>query len=701
MELVDLPVVPAVPVVEQFPGLRPPEDVLRVLADEPRPVALTGDWYGGGAVVTCSPAHVPAPAADPLEVLRRLPVLTGPAEHPRAVCGGWFGWLGYRYGRRLDRVQVPDPEARLLPDWSLAWYDALLRWDELDGTWWFEALVTPQRRAALREHRARLVSALTAPVPRQPATLRHLLAPDRSAHVAAVERCTAAIRRGQLFQACICTRVEARLDGRAADLWAMAAERLRPARAAFVAGPWGAVASLSPELFLRRTGRSVGTAPIKGTAPRTGSPEDGRHAERLAASTKDAAENVMIVDLLRNDLGRVCVPGSVDVPDLLSLEPHPGVWHLVSRVRGQLRPECDDADLLRATLPPGSVTGAPKVRAGDLIAELESAPREAYCGVVGGVSPVGGLELNVAIRTVEVSGRRAWLGVGGGVTAESTPSEEWRECRDKAVAVLEACGADPSDWPAEPRPDPALALSGVFETMLVRDGRVENLPDHLTRLRRSCWELYGLRLPDAAEVAVFGAARGLEGTWRVRLDLAPGMGGGMTTRTAVSPHGGPRPVPSQPGVRVRTVVVGDGAGGHKLADRRTWTAAEVGLGADEAVIAVDAAGHILEGSRDSVFVVVDGTLCTAPLDGRILPGTTRAEVLDIAHDLALDVRLAAVTASQLEEASGLFLTNALHGVRWVTRHPYGGWPLPDPLVVEIGRMLLERRSPERTSGRRR
>ncbi len=148
----------------------------------------------------------------------------------------------------------------------------------------------------------------------------------------------------------------------------------------------------------------------------------------------------MIVDLMRNDLSRVCLPGTIEVPALLRAEPHPGVWHLVSDVTGTLAPGTGDQDLVAATFPPGSVTGAPKVRALEIIHELEPAPREAYTGAIGYRSPVAGLELNVAIRTFEFRQSRVWLGSGGGVTARSDPDGEFQECLLKARPLIQAIG---------------------------------------------------------------------------------------------------------------------------------------------------------------------------------------------------------------------------------------------------------------------
>jgi para-aminobenzoate synthetase component 1 len=200
---------------------------------------------------------------------------------------------------------------------------------------------------------------------------------------------------------------------------------------------------MSPELFLSRHGNLVRSTPIKGTLPRRDAADDVL-ARRLRESEKDVAENVMITDLVRNDLGRVCEVGSVRVPDLLSVRAAPGVWHLESTVEGRLAAGLTDEDLLRATFPPGSVSGAPKIRALDLIAELEPVARGVYSGAVGLVSPVAGLELNVAIRTLEIHAGRVELGVGGGITADSDPAAEWQECLHKAAPLEKLLATPPA-----------------------------------------------------------------------------------------------------------------------------------------------------------------------------------------------------------------------------------------------------------------
>ncbi|MFL6074355.1 MAG: aminodeoxychorismate synthase component I [Mycobacteriales bacterium] len=618
-----------------------PGDVARRVAGRAYPVVLAGAWAGGGAVVACDPVQVAPAGADPFEVLARQPAVTGRG----GVGGGWFGWIDYGGGGHLAR------------------YDRVLRWDGRD--WYAESLGGEDWADDW------LALAAPGPAPRRPYRLAPLTGPPSWRHCAAVERCVGAIRAGEVYQANICTRLTGAFTGSAADLFADLVDRLAPARAAYLATPDRTVVSLSPELFLRRTGRTVRTAPIKGTRPRR--PGEDRV---LAGSVKDRAENVMIVDLMRNDLGRVAAVGSVRVPTLTSVEPHAGVWHLVSAVEAELRAGATDTDLLRATFPPGSVTGCPKPAALRLIAELEDHPRGVYTGAIGYASPVAGLELSVAIRTFDIAGGRAVLGVGGGVTADSTPVEEWQECLDKARplapldATLTGVTSDPDD-----HPDPA---AGIFETLYVRDGEPVAAADHLARLRRACWEAYRLRLPD--DLGLAAAAAPLAGPHRLRLDVTPDGRWRYTARPAPEPAG-------PEGLVLRLVTVPGGLWRHKYADRRAFEKAEADLAEGEYPLFVDEAGLLLETSRDSVFVVRDGGLLAPPLDGRILPGTTRARVLDLARDHGIPVRIRPVAATELVAATGLFVTNAVRGVRWVRAAGRYSWPAPDPLVSRLAALL--------------
>ncbi len=647
-----------------------PEAAALLVRDDERPFALVGRWAGGGALVSSEPVRVASAEENEFALLDQQPVIKGGPEDRRdlAVAGGWFGALPYRLGRRLEPVSADPPAAGEPVPSRLAFYDHLLRCDE-DGRWWFEALWTEDRAEALRERLRELQArARTTPQPRRFATSRWRATPSPAGHTVAVEACRARIHAGDLFQANICVRLESRLDGDPLDLFVTAVSTLRPDRAAFFGGPDGAIASLSPELFLERRGRRIRSAPIKGTRPRPSDPLASAAERRaLLASEKDRAENVMIVDLVRNDFGRVCLPGSITVGALGDARPHTGVWHLVSEVSGTLRDGVGDGDAVRAAFPPGSVTGAPKIAAMNVIAELESTSRGVYTGAIGFASPVAGLELNVAIRTFEFRGGRAWLGVGGGIVADSDPVAEAAECLTKAKPLLDAIGArlereaPPPTIPAPvprrlyplpvPRPDPA---AGVFETLLVWQGHPVLLERHLERIARSAWTLYGAALPSGLEAELLAAASDIDRA-RMRVDVRP-CGSGIETRIEVTDA----PRRSAP-VPLSVTTVPGGVGCHKWADRRLLAA--LTASADGEPLLCDLDGLVLEAGRANVFVVQDGgTIITPPADGRILPGVTRAVVLELGPDLGLDIRVEPFDLALLAGAAEIFLTGALGGV---------------------------------------
>jgi para-aminobenzoate synthetase component 1 len=261
----------------------------------------------------------------------------------------------------------------------------------------------------------------------------------RAAYQDAVARVIEYILAGDIFQANLSQRLEAPLVGTPLELYRRLRSRNPAPFSAFLDFGDLVVASSSPERFLRAADGHVEARPIKGTRPRGVGPEhDAALALALAESDKDRAENVMIVDLLRNDLSRVCEPGSVRVPELFALEQYATVHHLVSTVVGDLVPTRDAADLLRAAFPGGSITGAPKVRAMQIIAELEPTRRGVYCGAIGYWSVTGALDTSIVIRTYLVLGDAVYFQVGGGVVADSEPEQEYRETLDKAQGLIAA-----------------------------------------------------------------------------------------------------------------------------------------------------------------------------------------------------------------------------------------------------------------------
>jgi para-aminobenzoate synthetase/4-amino-4-deoxychorismate lyase len=651
---------------------------LRVLQDTERPFALVGSWAGGGALLGCDPVRT-AGDDDPFELLALADSERDSecADSAGMVGGGWVGYIGYPSRMAVDRGQPSPPRTQPMPAASLAYYDNLVRLDG-SGGWWFEALPSPDPATEVEQRLSWWTERLSNPPPARTASTGgwHMI-PSAGAHAELVAACRERIRAGDLFQANVCAQLAGWVEGEPLELFIRGVESLAPEWAAYMETPSGTVVSLSPELFLRRRGREVLSAPIKGTRPR---PADAvaAAAERsaLARSDKDRAENVMIVDLIRNDLGRVCEPGTIVAEPVARVQAHAGVWHLVSEVRGALRPDVDDGQLLRATFPPGSVTGAPKIAAMDVIAELESTEREVYTGAIGIASPMLGLELNVAIRTFEIAGSSIRLGVGGGVVADSDPDGEATEIATKAAPLLDAIAAPPASltdprghfipvhrfgpFPV-PRPDPR---QGVFETLLVRDGAAVRLEAHLARLRSSVVELYGMELPSSltdrintAIASTVGSggrpAAGPQGPMRMRIDARPGESSLTVEISAITPF------ELQPPARLRAWSVPGGLGRHKWIDRRLIDAMETAF-PDQLPLLVDADGYVLETSRANVFVLSSrAVLRTPPDDGRLLPGVGRARVLAYAEEVGLEVSTEPLAFEQLLSADAVVLTSAL------------------------------------------
>ncbi|MBA2348246.1 MAG: chorismate-binding protein, partial [Solirubrobacterales bacterium] len=582
------------------------------------------------------------------------PVLDPDSDSETRIGGGWFGGLGYALAGLAEPTVPGPPRHLLLPRAPLGFHDWVGLCDA-DGAWWFESLETPERASELARRREQLAATLAAgprpgPVRFGPATSRGA---GEVAHASAIESCRERIRGGELFQANLCQHLDLRLDaGRPADLAATVADRLAPAYGAYLHGGWGSAVSASPELFLRRVGRWVRTEPVKGTAPRGG---DGA----LAASEKDRAENVMIVDLMRNDLGRVCETGSITVGALAAPRPGAGVVHLVSDISGTLREHVGDADLLRASFPPGSVTGAPKVQAMRMIAELEGSARELYTGAIGYASPVAGLELSVAIRTFELRGERMQLGVGGGITAASDAQDELEECRVKARPLL-ALGGSRFPAPASAgrglptahgltmalgdgrrRPDPRR---GVFETIRVTDGVPLRLEAHLERLAHGA-RLVPVAVPVDIRSRIKARARTLE-DGRLRVEV---------NHDGVTVTDGPMPAVGPPVVLAPCLLPG-GLGPAKWADRELVDALSRALGATP--LFVDADGALLEAGWATVWIEEGGVLVTPPLDGRILPGVARAALL--AGDPRC--REGAVSLTRARAADAVWISTALRGL---------------------------------------
>ena len=376
--------------------------------------------------------------------------------------GGAAGLLSYDLGRSLERVPRPRYEEFAIPAMAVGLYDVVLAIDHVEHRAWLISQGFPEQSPAARHRRARqrieqfsewLTSTTSTtsretdaagisdlspqfPVP-GPAGLTSNFSAEGFKQ--AVQRAIDYIHAGDIFQVNLAQRLLFQANGSPLDLYLRLRQRNPATFAAWFDLGSAQIASASPERFLSVRDRQVEARPIKGTRRRTAWAEADMYAgEELLQSEKDRAENVMIVDLLRNDLSRVCEPESVRVTQLCKLELYQFVQHLVSAVEGTLRTGCGPIDLLRAAFPGGSITGAPKVRAMEIIAELEPTARGAYCGSIGYLGFDGWLDMNILIRTITIAGGWWHLPVGGGIVAQSSPDREYEETWHKATGLLQA-----------------------------------------------------------------------------------------------------------------------------------------------------------------------------------------------------------------------------------------------------------------------
>jgi para-aminobenzoate synthetase/4-amino-4-deoxychorismate lyase len=524
------------------------------------------------------------------------------------------GWLSYEAGlvfeqRLMERVRRPD-QTRL----PLVWF----------------GLFEDVARAPVGEIAKHLPDAagawLSPPRPRM----------TRTAYDAAFARAKNYIVAGDIYQVNLSYRADLTLVGDPLAAYA----RLRGAGQ----GGWSGVVhdganwllSTSPELFFRVAANgAIEARPMKGTVKRCDDPEqDRRAAERLKSDPKQIAENVMIVDLIRNDLSRLAKQGSVHVPELMAVETYPTLHALTSTVRAALREEHDIVDVLRALFPCGSVTGAPKIRAMEIISELETDQRGPYTGSIGWIAPDGSAEFNVAIRTIAVAGGRAEVGLGSAVVFDSTAESEWSECQTKGAFII--AGAQAFELIETMRFEPKTGIA--------------RLDLHLARLEASA-RTFEFVFDEAAIRAALAAATG-------RLpDIC-------ILRMAMSADGTvkiePRSLPPAPAGKVDAVLLRlpvastDFRLRHKTTLRDFYDVARATSGAYE-VVFVDEAGFVTEGSFTNVFVERDGGLVTPPVRRSLLPGVLRQTLLASGRAIEGDLRA-------VDLANGFYLGNAARGL---------------------------------------
>lgn len=524
------------------------------------------------------------------------------------------GYLSYELGLAL--------EPRLLP---------LLPPDRPTPLLWFGRFADCERIAPEQ---------IPAMLPDPAGALIGPLVPDgnSAAYADAFARVQSAIVAGDIYQANLTFGASARAAGSPLSLYAALRARAQAGYGGVIHDGENWFLSCSPELFLTIADGRITARPMKGTAPRGNSPaQDQSLIDQLRDDPKQRAENLMIVDLLRNDLSRIALPGSVAVPELFHVESYPTLHTMTSTITAGIAADWQVADLLRALFPCGSITGAPKIRAMELIAAIERRARGIYCGSMGWIAPSGDAAFNVAIRTMHWrrGENSVSLGLGSGIVADSRVDAEWRECLLKGeFADMEPAAAHRFDLIETMGFDPA---SGVAR-----------LEAHLERMKRSAGALGFAFDRHGARNAIQAATFHRETPAKVRLLL--GRSGALAIELAPLPPVAPAPLRCR--IVTRRCPADDLRLTHKTSDRRVY-AADVPPGVWP--VFVDTAGRVSESSIFSVFVERGGKLLTPPLARGVLPGVLRSELL--AEGRAVEAELRAE-----DLADGFWLGNALRGL---------------------------------------
>lgn len=683
--------------------------------------------------------------ADPFELFKKVVTrLNHPLETPDLpVTNGLFGYLGYDLKDRIESLPrtVVDPYG--LPDFCLYAPSALLIHQRPSTHTDAPAsgdtrLLTPIYSALAQTRPGVAGGHLSRCQQRRSETSDSygIRGPFRSGfnaatYRAAVGRIREYIAAGDVYQVNMSQCFEAQFEG---DSYTLLRDLYRANPAPFFAYVQAGdhqVVSTSPERYLQLKGKAVETRPIKGTRPRSNDPaKDAALKAELTASPKDDAELSMIVDLLRNDIGRVCAGGSVRVCEHKRLEAYTNVYHLVSLVEGRLEADKDGIDLIKASFPGGSITGCPKIRAMEIIDELEPTRRHIYTGSIGYIGFDDSLDLSIAIRTATISGGQIRFSVGGGVILDSDPQAEFEETLHKGRTLMGALeGTSASiETQSEPRmggkvwlngllvPDAQAQLPvsdlglqygfGFFETIRIRKGRPHNLKAHLERMNKSWKTLFGLAPPHLTWEVVIDqllAANGLDGEEAAVKLMA--MYGPATHGSAAngSPGSGPqRPnlvatarrylhrltAIGRPGLHLGTYPepVASPLLGHKSLNylffylAGQWAAKS---GFDEALI-LDPDGYVGE-TNTANLLVVDGRTAIQPQSRGCLPGTMQAAVLDQLEKWGYAIEKQPLRPDDLATAPALIATNALMGA--VPVMGVGGKAIP-PCSELCGRLQV-------------
>lgn len=586
---------------------------------------------------------------DPVRILsaagaRDVPALLAEAGTWQARGYPVAGYLSYEAGFALDPAF--DGEADLPPQpFPLLWmavYEGCLRYDHLLRRWRSLGRSVPEWAPFATKEPTHPPRGGAPPIP------RFSLAEE--AYREKVERIRARIAEGAVYQANLTGKFVFPFPGDPFSLYL----RLRASQpvpyGAFLRTEQGCVVSQSPELFFRVRGERIEARPMKGTAGRgLTRREDRRAAEALRRDPKNRAENVMIVDLLRNDLGRICHPGSIRVPRLFEIQKYRTVLQMVSSVTGRLSRPQAALPVFRALFPCGSVTGAPKIAAMRLLRGLEDGPRGVYTGAVGALLPGGDMTFSVAIRTVTVREGRAEAGAGGGIVWDSEPGEEFREAQQKGQYLVEP----PADF-------------RLIETfLLAADGTFRFLADHLRRLAASAG-YFGFPFRREAILSALREAARSERPGRAPRKVRLLLGRKGEPEVEISPLPGPRgagePIPLRvafPGVAFSSR---DPFTRHKTTrrERRDDALRRARAEGFDEVLFLNERGELTEGAISNLFVGISGRLFTPPASSGLLEGVFRGRLL---RDRSLRASETVLRPEDLAKADRVYLTNSVRGLR--------------------------------------
>ncbi|HMB90843.1 MAG TPA: aminodeoxychorismate synthase component I [Rhodothermales bacterium] len=473
------------------------------------------------------------------------------------------------------------------------------------------------------------------------------LAISRAAYRDKIAAVKAHIREGDVYQINFTDRVHFTFSGSPVSLYATLRQRQQVPYSALLNLGETTLLCLSPELFFRRDKSRIVTRPMKGTVRRGRTVrEDADLRTWLAHDAKSRAENLMIVDLLRNDLSRVCEPGSVVVPDLFTTETYETLTQMTSTVAGQLRRSMSYADIFAALFPCGSVTGAPKIRAMQIIRDLETGPRGVYCGALGYIAPDQRAVFNVAIRTVEISGEEGRMGTGSGIVWDSDADAEYDECVLKTQFLTRKTSEMMADF-------------DLFETMRSEDGSIALLDGHVERLRDSA-AYFDIPFNEASFRSGVNSVLGTlaaSGTWRVRVTLS--KEGRFSAWAGV--------IEDEPESFGRVTFAEEPIDSsnplfyHKTTNRAVYESAfeqaqAQGFGE---VLFVNERGEVTEGSRTNIFIQQGDALLTPPISSGLLNGVYRRHLLATRDDVEEQV----VYPEDVQQADAVFLCNAVRGMQ--------------------------------------